>query len=108
MKSWVRLLLCPLYVTVVFAGPNRDVVAGSWTNDHTELASPMMLAGSNGHDTVGGLMPPARLPAFSRVVGLRVGHEGQIERFLSWYREHDIKPRFEMIRDTTVRTWDGK
>src|SRR6516165_220361 len=39
----------------------------------------------------------ARLPAFSRVVGLRVGHEGQIERLLSWYREHDIKPRFEMI-----------
>jgi hypothetical protein len=39
----------------------------------------------------------ARLPAFSRVVGLRVGHEGQIEPLLSWYREHDIKPRFEIV-----------
>ena len=39
----------------------------------------------------------ARLPAFSRVVGLRTGHEGQIEPLVSWYREHDIKPRFEMI-----------
>ncbi len=57
MKAWVRLLLCPLYVAIVLAGPNRDGLAGSWTNDHTELAPPVMLAGSNGHDTVGGLMP---------------------------------------------------
>jgi hypothetical protein len=37
------------------------------------------------------------LPSFSRVVGLRAGHEDQIEQIVSWYREHAIKPTFEMI-----------
>jgi hypothetical protein len=61
MRSWRRLLLCSLFAATVeasaFAGPSRDGLAGSWTHDDTELASPMMLAGSNGHDTVGALMP---------------------------------------------------
>jgi hypothetical protein len=61
MKSWVRLLLCSLFAATLeasaFAGPNRDGLAGSRTHDPTELASPVMLAGANGHDTVGGLMP---------------------------------------------------
>jgi ribosomal protein S18 acetylase RimI-like enzyme len=39
----------------------------------------------------------ARLPSFARVVGLRAGHEAQIEPLVSWYRERNIKPRFEMI-----------
>ena len=61
MKSWVRLLLCPLFAATVeasaFAGPNKNGLAALWTDDHTELTSDMMLAGSNGHDTVGGLLP---------------------------------------------------
>src|SRR5262245_53584613 len=39
----------------------------------------------------------ARLPAFSRVVGLRAGHEAHIEEIASWYRQHGIKPTFEMV-----------
>jgi ribosomal protein S18 acetylase RimI-like enzyme len=39
----------------------------------------------------------SRLPSFSRVVGLRMGHEGHVEPLVSWYREHGIKPTFEMI-----------
>lgn len=39
----------------------------------------------------------ARLPAFARVVGLRPGHEHHIEPLVQWYREHDIKPTFEMV-----------
>lgn len=39
----------------------------------------------------------SRLPSFCRVVGLRVGHEQHIEQLVGWYREHDIKPTFEMV-----------
>jgi hypothetical protein len=39
----------------------------------------------------------SRLSSFSRVVGLRLGHEGHVEPLMSWYREHGIKPTFEMI-----------
>ena len=39
----------------------------------------------------------SRLPAFSRVVGLRAGHERQIEPLVNWYSEHGVKPTFEMI-----------
>jgi len=39
----------------------------------------------------------ARLPSFARVVGLRAGHEPCIEGLVSWYREHGIRPTFEMI-----------
>src|SRR5262249_3814740 len=39
----------------------------------------------------------ARLPSFCRVVGLRAGHESQIESLVSWYRDHGIKPTFEMV-----------
>jgi len=28
---------------------------------------------------------------------LRAGHEPQIEQLVSWYRDHGIKPRFEMV-----------
>jgi hypothetical protein len=46
-------------------------------------------------DTAVALM--ARLPSFSRVVGLRAGHEQHIEDIVRWYREHGIKPTFEMV-----------
>jgi hypothetical protein len=37
------------------------------------------------------------LPAFRRVVGLRPGHEGEIEPLLAWYREYGVKPTFEIV-----------
>jgi ribosomal protein S18 acetylase RimI-like enzyme len=39
----------------------------------------------------------ARLPSFARVVGMRAGHEPHIEPLARWYREHGIKPTFEMV-----------
>jgi hypothetical protein len=39
----------------------------------------------------------AWLPSFARVVGMRAGHEGHIEPLVAWYREHGIKPKFEMV-----------
>ena len=39
----------------------------------------------------------ARLPAFSRVVGLRAGHQHHIEPLVQWYRDHDAMPTFEMV-----------
>lgn len=39
----------------------------------------------------------SRLPSFCRVVGLRAGHEQHIEGLVCWYREHGIKPTFEMV-----------
>jgi ribosomal protein S18 acetylase RimI-like enzyme len=39
----------------------------------------------------------SRLPAFSRVVGLRAGHEHHIRPLVLWYLEHGIKPTFEMV-----------
>jgi ribosomal protein S18 acetylase RimI-like enzyme len=37
------------------------------------------------------------LPAFTRVIGLRPGHEGEIEPLLTWYREYGVKPTFEIV-----------
>jgi hypothetical protein len=39
----------------------------------------------------------SRLPSFCRVVGIRAGHERDIEPIVRWYTEHDIKPTFEMV-----------
>jgi hypothetical protein len=39
----------------------------------------------------------SRLPSFSRVVGIRGGHEREIEPLVQWYRAHGIKPTFEMV-----------
>src|SRR5215510_7656345 len=39
----------------------------------------------------------SRLPSFSRVVGLRFGDERHIEPLIHWYREHGIRPTFEMV-----------
>jgi GNAT superfamily N-acetyltransferase len=37
------------------------------------------------------------LPSFTRVVGLRPGHERQIEPLVDWYREHGVRPTFELV-----------
>lgn len=39
----------------------------------------------------------ARLPPFCRVIGLRAGHEAHIEPLVSWYRDHRVRPAFEMV-----------
>jgi ribosomal protein S18 acetylase RimI-like enzyme len=39
----------------------------------------------------------SRLPSFSRVIGLQAGHVHHIEPLVHWYREHAIKPTFEMV-----------
>jgi ribosomal protein S18 acetylase RimI-like enzyme len=37
------------------------------------------------------------LPSFTRVIGLRRGHERHIEPLISWYREQGLLPTFEMV-----------
>jgi hypothetical protein len=37
------------------------------------------------------------LPSFTRVVGLRPGHERHIEPLVNWYREYGVKPTFEIV-----------
>jgi ribosomal protein S18 acetylase RimI-like enzyme len=37
------------------------------------------------------------LPAFRRVIGLRPGHEGEIEPLVAWYRSYGVTPTFEII-----------
>jgi hypothetical protein len=37
------------------------------------------------------------LPSFTRVIGLRPGHEGEIEPLLAWYRGYGVKPTFEIV-----------
>lgn len=39
----------------------------------------------------------ARIPAFSRVVGLRRGHESQLESLMHWYRDAGMRPTFEIV-----------
>jgi ribosomal protein S18 acetylase RimI-like enzyme len=39
----------------------------------------------------------AHLPPFCRVIGLRAEHGAQIEPLVSWYRDHGVKPAFEMV-----------
>jgi ribosomal protein S18 acetylase RimI-like enzyme len=39
----------------------------------------------------------SRLPSFARVIGPRAGQESQIQPLVSWYRDHNIKPTFEMV-----------
>ena len=36
-------------------------------------------------------------PSFRRVIGLRPGHEGEIEPLIAWYREYGVKPTFEIV-----------
>jgi GNAT superfamily N-acetyltransferase len=37
------------------------------------------------------------VPYFNSVFGLGAGHEAHIEPLLAWYREHGVKPRFEVV-----------
>src|ERR1700739_1315343 len=39
----------------------------------------------------------AHLPAFARVVGLDTKHAHPIEPLVLWYREHGVKPTFELV-----------
>lgn len=39
----------------------------------------------------------ARLPAFSRVVGLRAGHEHHLQSLIEWYGDAGMRPTFEMV-----------
>jgi hypothetical protein len=59
MKASVPLLSWSLFAATIatgaFGAPNEDPMAGS--KPGIPQQSPVMLAGANGHDTVGGLMP---------------------------------------------------
>ena len=37
------------------------------------------------------------LPSFTRVVGLRHGHEHHIGPLVDWYREYGVRPTFELV-----------
>jgi Acetyltransferase (GNAT) domain len=37
------------------------------------------------------------VPLFNSVVGLRAGHESHVEPLTTWYRDHDVKGRFEIV-----------
>jgi hypothetical protein len=37
------------------------------------------------------------LPSFTRVIGLRSGHERHVEPLVRWYREQGLVPTFEMV-----------
>ena len=61
MKASVRLLSWSLFAAAIATGAcaatNENLMTGSMPGDRATQQSPMMLAGANGHDTVGGLMP---------------------------------------------------
>jgi hypothetical protein len=61
MKASVRLLswslLAAAIATGAFGATNQDLTTGSKPADRAAQESHLMLAGANGHDTVGGLMP---------------------------------------------------
>jgi hypothetical protein len=61
MKASARLLSWSLFAAAVATGAsaatNESLMTGSRPGDRAAQHSPMMLAGANGHDTVGGLMP---------------------------------------------------
>jgi hypothetical protein len=52
--------------TDAFSGPNEAVLAGSGTDVGVGLESPIVLAGANGHDSVGALIP---LPLWPPAIG---------------------------------------
>jgi hypothetical protein len=37
------------------------------------------------------------VPSFNSVVGLRAGHETELEQLAAWYRAEGVKPRFETV-----------
>ena len=61
MKASVRLpswsVFAVMIATGAFGATNEDLTTGSNPDDRATQESPMLLAGANGHDTVGGLMP---------------------------------------------------
>jgi hypothetical protein len=69
MKPPLRLLSCSLVAATIgtsaFGGPDEGVRIGSKAGEGVGQESPMILAGANGHDSVGGLMP---LPLWPSIV----------------------------------------
>jgi hypothetical protein len=61
MKASVRLLSWTLFAATIatgaFGATNENLMTGSMPGNRVPQESPVMLAGANGHDTVGGLMP---------------------------------------------------
>jgi hypothetical protein len=45
------------------------------------------------------------LPSFTRVIGLRSGHERHVEPLVRWYREQGLVPTFEMARACLMQVW---
>jgi hypothetical protein len=70
--KWLRCLPFFLFAvtlgTDAFGGPNEAVLAGSKTDVRVRQESPIVLAGANGHDSVGGLIP---LPLWPSAIGAR-------------------------------------
>lgn len=67
MKLSVRLLLCSLLVATIgtsaLGGPYGNIFTGLRDGDAVRQESPIILAGANGHDTVGWLLPPTLWPS---------------------------------------------
>ena len=61
MKVSVWLLSCSLFAAIIATGApggsNEDAPAGPKSGRGAGREAPVRLAGANGHDTVGGLMP---------------------------------------------------
>ena len=60
MKVSVWLLSCSLFAAIVATsarGGSNDALSGSKAVDGAGRDAPVILAGANGHDSVGGLMP---------------------------------------------------
>jgi hypothetical protein len=61
MKASVRLLSWSLFAATIatgaFGATNENPMTGSKPGNRVPQESPVMLAGADGHDTVGGLMP---------------------------------------------------
>jgi hypothetical protein len=70
MKSSFRLLICLLFVALAATSAiGGDMLGGSSAGDRVGQELPIMLAGANGHDTVGGLMPLPLWPSVSTTPG---------------------------------------
>jgi hypothetical protein len=73
MKSSLRLLSCSVFAATIgtsaFGGADEGVLTGSKASERVGQDSPMILAGANGHDSVGGLMP---LPLWPSVVPRKI------------------------------------
>jgi hypothetical protein len=92
MKSSFRSLICLLFAasagTSAFGGPTGDVLGGSSAVDRVRQELPMMLAGANGHDTVGGLMPLPLWPSVATTHGAAPSKSWWKHRPATLLRQH--------------------